>query len=434
MYGKFFFMKKSKESEDPGSHPTLNRATTPEQLQKMVKVVGGTSWLMLGGFATLLLAALFWLIFASIPIEVQGRGLVMSPTGVFVVRSQSEGQLRELLVKPGQKVISGETLAVVEMPEWETRLREIEDKVIFLESDTERLRNLIKQEREDQVEELKREMIAQEFKSDLLREDVKILTTEFEAKSKLHHEGVITSNILNSAKQLLDKSKTDLENVELELVSLHTEIHRGHRNQELKIKEQQLHTARSERDLIRLKEMQATVRTVSAGTVLGFMHSPGDAIDVGSPLVWLERSPKQGESYLFYAYLPIEKGRKLQVGTRVQIEISNVNKDEYGTLLGVVQEVSKYGTSKENVTTFIHNKELVDFLTEGQTTLVQVVVKPQLDLDTLSGYSWSLGEGPPYEITSGSVGVMRAVVERVSPIYYLFPSKKLTRNVRPISV
>ena len=353
----------------------------------------------------------------------------MSQNGVFTVRSQTEGMVREFVVEPGQQVLTGDILGYLEAPQRNLKLHAANEKVAFLETETERLREQIKKEREAQETALHRDVVAKRYSSELLKKQLPTLEEQLKAKQQLHKEGLVALDVVLDAEQVLNQRKIELERIDAELSSLAAQLTKVHRTEEMKAKEQELQAAISERDLIKLSEVHSTIRTNSNGSILGFMLSPGDSVQPGSSLVWLERPVEPNKPHLFYAYVPLENGKKIQEGTEVQIEISTVNQEEYGALIGHVIDVSKYGASTEHITTVIHNRGLVEYLSAGQTALIQVVIEPILNPNTVSGYAWTSEEGPPYPITTGTVGTMKAIVERVSPLYYLLPIEGLRQVV-----
>ena len=105
----------------------------------------------------------------------------------------------------------------------------------------------------------------------------------------------------------------------------------------------------------------------------------------------------------------------------MEIELTTVKAQEYGALLGKISRVSQYAISPENITRMIDNPSLVDYLMQKQLAVLEVIIEPEQDPHTFSGYRWTSGEGPPIKLTSGTLCVFRGMVEEVKPIFYLFP-------------
>lgn len=59
---------------------SLERLSSPEQLDQLMQVVNARSWLALGALGSLVLLAIGWSIFGRIPITVTGKGILVHPT------------------------------------------------------------------------------------------------------------------------------------------------------------------------------------------------------------------------------------------------------------------------------------------------------------------------------------------------------------------
>ena len=61
---------------------SLERLSSPEQLDQMVQVTDPRGWIALTGLGALLLAAIGWGIWGSIPTEAEGTGILLRQGGV----------------------------------------------------------------------------------------------------------------------------------------------------------------------------------------------------------------------------------------------------------------------------------------------------------------------------------------------------------------
>lgn len=169
-----------------------------------------------------------------------------------------------------------------------------------------------------------------------------------------------------------------------------------------------------------------------SGRVLEVLSNVGDRVEVGSALVWMEYSSPEKAPYYFYGYFPLEQGKRLLTGMKVNIELSTIDSHEYGHLTGTVQSVSKYAVSKESISKIVHSKELIDYLTWGTQAVVEVLIdvkkKAGAFPENPDEYDWSSGKIPPIAITSGTVCKIQAIIERVRPIYYILPLSSFKRS------
>jgi len=173
-----------------------------------------------------------------------------------------------------------------------------------------------------------------------------------------------------------------------------------------------------------MEQEYATIEAPFDGKVLEVMVNVGNRIAPGDPLIWAEFKTQEDEPHVIYGYVPVTMGKRISEGTLVQMELSTANAQEYGMLLGKVKEVSLYAVSSESVAKTIHNPGLVRYLLESEA-MVQIKIAPDVDEETPSGYKWTSGVGPPHKVSTGTVCKIKVVVERVKPLYYIFPMWRL---------
>jgi len=102
----------------------LERLSSPEQLDQLVQVTDPRGWLALTGLGALLLAAVGWGIWGSIPTESQGEGILLRQGGVAALVSAGSGQVEEILVAVGDVIEKGQPVAKIRQ---DSLLRQIHD-------------------------------------------------------------------------------------------------------------------------------------------------------------------------------------------------------------------------------------------------------------------------------------------------------------------
>ncbi|MEO6194090.1 MAG: NHLP bacteriocin system secretion protein, partial [Thermoanaerobaculia bacterium] len=102
----------------------LERLSSPEQLDQMVQVTDPKGWLALTGIGALLLAAIGWGIFGSIPTTSQGDGILLRQGGISDLVSNAAGQVQEVLVGVGDVIEKGQPVARIQQ---DALLRQIAD-------------------------------------------------------------------------------------------------------------------------------------------------------------------------------------------------------------------------------------------------------------------------------------------------------------------
>lgn len=92
----------------------LERMSTPERLDEMMRITGRRGWLALGGLIAVLLVALGWGIFGSMPSTVSGQGLIIREGGAFAIPALAAGQVATVNVAVGERVEQGQVVATVQ--------------------------------------------------------------------------------------------------------------------------------------------------------------------------------------------------------------------------------------------------------------------------------------------------------------------------------
>lgn len=408
---------------------SLERLSNPEQLDSLFVVVTPKAWAALICLIAIALITILWTIFGSIPIKVEGKGLVMNEKGeLFTVETKIGGTVKEIYVKPGDTVKKDDLIAVLFDPEEELKLAAAKIKVDNLTKDLERLKEEVSGEEKANTEAIERELTAKQFSIEQQERKVKAIEEEEGKEQTLVKEGLIGPNILLATQERLTNARIELETTRATIATLKYNLTKGYRTQEIKLKEHELFQANMDKEILETRKPYFYVYSPSEGRVLEVLVSVGNLVQPGTSIVWMEYV-EQGTDiktppHIFYGYFPIEQGKRITIGAQVQITLSTVDPQEYGYLLGTVKEVSAFAVSKDSIIKLIHNRELVEFLTSGAKAVIQVVVKPEVD--PLTGeYKWTSGKIPPVKITTGTVSTIQAITSRIRPIYYVLPIEGL---------
>lgn len=111
---------------------SVEQLSSPEQLDRLMKIVGKQNWLheaTLGGLVTI---ALIWSIFGRIPVNVTSKGVLISPNRVVKIESPFQSQLKDLTVEVGSCVNKGDILATIDPSDIRQKLQQERDKLAQL--------------------------------------------------------------------------------------------------------------------------------------------------------------------------------------------------------------------------------------------------------------------------------------------------------------
>lgn len=90
----------------------LDRLSSPEQLDEMMKITNPKGWLALGALGALITAILAWGIFGNVPLLVVGEGILTRGGALTLVQATGSGTIN-ILIDEGALVQKGQTLAVI---------------------------------------------------------------------------------------------------------------------------------------------------------------------------------------------------------------------------------------------------------------------------------------------------------------------------------
>lgn len=94
----------------------LERASSPEQLDLLMRVTNPRNWLALLGLLLLLSAAVAWSLLGQIPIQVSSSAVLLRTGGIKNISSLYSGQINELYVSAGDTVEAGQPVARITIP------------------------------------------------------------------------------------------------------------------------------------------------------------------------------------------------------------------------------------------------------------------------------------------------------------------------------
>jgi HlyD family secretion protein len=399
----------------------LERLSSPEQLDQLLRVTEPRGWLALGGLGAVILASLGWAVFGSIPTEARGEGILLRRGGVSNLVAAEAGQVEELLVGVGDVIATGQVVARIRQEELLRQIQDSRDKLAGVRAEYRDLlryageqKRLRERDLAQQRANLERSIRAVEREVELTRERVTI-------EQQLLGDGLITKQTLLASEQRLSEAQDRLAGARLERNGL--ELKRLEAEQEV---DQQAETREAAiRDLeLELRERQArlgeTARVVAsrAGRVLELLVDRGDVVSPGTALLNLELVSEELMAALF---VPAETGKRVRPGMPVRVSPSTVKREEYGSMLGKVVWASDFPSTARGMTRLLGNEALVQRLME-QGPLIQVNIALERDAKTPTGYRWSSSTGPVVDISSGTLARGDVVVREERPIRLLLPT------------
>jgi hypothetical protein len=164
-------------------------------------------------------------------------------------------------------------------------------------------------------------------------------------------------------------------------------------------------------------DLSINVLSPIGGEVVEMLSSPGDVLNIGDAVVSLEGLD---DVTVGYVYVTDAEGKQIEPGMEVQLSPVTVDESQYGYLIGTVQSVSEYPVTLRGLVNLLQNERLAEqFLDEGP--VLQVVVTLTADPSTASGYAWSSPDGPPFQLSHGTLASGSIVIDEQRPMQFVLP-------------
>ena len=90
---------------------SLEKLSSPEQLDKMIVITSPSFWLALCGAGLIVAGALAWSILGRLPINVETQGIYVNNGGVYSVYCETSGVVERLAVHKGDEIREGDVIA-----------------------------------------------------------------------------------------------------------------------------------------------------------------------------------------------------------------------------------------------------------------------------------------------------------------------------------
>ncbi|HTD28679.1 MAG TPA: NHLP bacteriocin system secretion protein [Xanthomonadaceae bacterium] len=428
----------SEERQDTFGKQALERMSSPDRLDQLIRIVYLQDWLVLAALLTIAVFGLAWCIWGQLPTTVSGEGMIVRPRKVVDIQSQAAGKLVNFNLRVGDEVKKGDVLGVIDQSLIRRQLEEDRTRLATLEEEDRKENELQKKQSQLQgrdFEERKRDLQAQIATRDegisngeTLRGVLKKRLDAVNEAINLGIEPKVSADLLQTEKEYLENEshlselqaqRGDLQSQIKEIETRRTELSRtllqassGRKNQILELR----------RNIgVGQVELEINTRVVSEypGRVVEISGTQGQAVSAGSRLASVELQ-KAGEDLVCVTYFPVGEGKQIRLGMKIQVTPDNVKRERFGGILGKVAAVSSFPVTKEGASVLLGNPEVAERMLRDEPR-IEVMVDLERDPTTYSGYRWSSSPGPRLPVSAGTTTRGRVTVEMRSPITYLLP-------------
>jgi multidrug resistance efflux pump len=157
------------------------------------------------------------------------------------------------------------------------------------------------------------------------------------------------------------------------------------------------------------------VRAPSNGTLIEVSVAVGDYLDAGRPVALVDVATLP---VVVYAYLPEDDAKRAQVGNRVELTTSVADPSQFGFLRGRVVAIARYPATQERMTSILRDRTILAKVNQ-LGPVVETRIRLQRDPSTPSKFAWSIGQGPPFQLTIGQPVSASIVTGEQAPIDYI---------------
>jgi len=407
----------------------LERMSSPEQLDQLLRVTTPRAWLALIGLVALVGVTVLWGVLGQVTTKVQGQGVLIRSGGVQSVAPTGAGRVLEVPVRVGQHVDRGQVIATIAQPSLEERLRMAKaqlndgrrqrDDLIRVRSSRTRL----------QLEFLRKQRTNLEAEIQDLQREAKLVEDQIPVDEELLAKGLVTRQQTYATRQRLVGLQGNIASRRAQISQIDAqEFQTANESMESNIQvENRVADLTREIELVeRQFETESKVVTRFAGQVLEIKVSPGSLVQAGTPVISLQPDVVKLEAVL---YVPARTAKEVRPGMAAEISPTGTRREEFGFVRGSVTFVADYPATEQALMRIFENAPLVQALAAGGA-VTEVQVELQRDPATPSGYRWSSGSGPPVRLSGGTLCLGDVVTRTQRPASLVFPFVRQTIGLR----
>jgi HlyD family secretion protein len=411
-------------SKAGGSSPfrqsALDRLSSPEQLDQLVRVADAKGWVAAIGLLLFVSFAAAWGVLGSIPTQVQAPGILVIKGGRLMnVPSPASGMIADLRVRAGDQIVRGQVIATLRQVELNTQVANA--KVILAERKEAMAKRIATTELDaprrradaEARKQLQRQIIVSET------EHVRRLQAQLAVRMDLRKQNLAVEDRVEQTRNELAGVSERLIDARAKLAEIDTSMMEAEFAQKREIDQMALVVGEAQRnvnDLSQRLSLNTDVVAPADGRVTELTAGEGSTVQQETTILNIETP---GTGLEATVYVPIETGKKVKLGMPVHLEPSTVRREEYGMMVGAVGEISPYPSTPQGMLAVLQNQRLVESLLGGGSPYQAIVKLPQRP--SPSGYTWTSGEGPRIDLTSGTPVKAYITVQSDPPIILLLP-------------
>lgn len=382
------------------------------------------AWGYLIFVSCIIISVLIWGIFGSVSEYVAGEGLLLAKENSILTISSPAGvnELKEIKIKQGSQFKAGDTVALFDNPELKIQTPILKEKVNYLRDKLKNYNILSKKEiQQREIQAAKQDAIIKKI-IDLEMGNLDQIQKLFLSNETLATKGLLRNNDKRFLEQQSIEARRNLENFNNQLIANEISVASFKdswlgRILELELQEREASfaLANNEVKLASISQVKASI----SGKVINVHKSAGEVTRDGEPIVTIV-AQTAGQNTKAVIYLPGFLGKKVKPGMTALISPTIIKKEEYGSIEGIVEEVSDFPVNPQEILSDLKNESIVKSLTSKEAPIKAIISLNKVD----GKLKWSSSNGPDYPITEGTYVTANIRVECKRPISLILPAFK----------
>jgi len=404
----------------------LEKLSTPEKLDQLIKVTSPKGWIALLTIAIALSTAIAWSFFGSVKTKLNVVGVLLGGE-IHEVVATSQGQLTSLNVNIGDKINEGDIIASIEQPELFQQIEEVKASLKEREFDLQQLLSYGNQDTRLQGQLVQQQRSSIDLQTQTANKNLEFLSNQLATEKDLLRQGLITNSQVVNTQQQIEGAKNSIESLKSQMVQTSSQkLNIGFDlQQKININNQRI--AENERRLKHLQErydIQTNIRSSYGGEVLEVLTDAGVIVGQGTPLFKLKNQNQiAGDKLRGVLYILSQDGKKIKEGMEALVVPSTVQPQEYGFMKGKITYVSDFPITQKGMMMTVKNDQLVQGLL-SRGALFEVYVEFEKDEEAFSGFKWTSAQGPHIAINEGTSCMGKITVKSEPPATMVVPALK----------
>jgi HlyD family secretion protein len=400
----------------------LDRLSSPEQLNLLIRVTDARGWLALVGCGLLLAAALAWGIFGRVPNKVSATGVLIPASGLADVVAMADGQLGALEVAPGDLVQKGQIVARVAQPELVAQIEALHKQARDLEVGLQESKQMGSEDTRLRSQASAQDRATLRANMDATVQRAKELQERLESQEGLLAQGLVTKDTVQGTRQQLRLAQATLKGAQADMQRVTLSSFSAQRANEGAVRADKLRYDDAQRQIKLLEEKLAQSTAVvspDTGRIVELRAAVGDVVRNGTAIASLERAGAGLEALL---YIDSREGKSVHPGMFVEVSPSVVRRERHGSIVAKVRAVEDFPSTRSGIMRVLRNEQLVDTLL-AETAGAPIAIRAELarDPDSPSSYRWTSGRGPDLQLSSGTRLTAFVVTRTQRPLALVFP-------------